>query len=180
MPGGGGRLWGEERLGFGRGFLAFPGMGSEVPGAMTDREQREQAPTRWGWPAGPLICTSGPLAPSSPECYLFSNHSKARKSEEVAPGPCAPETQCGLFPFQREGWGLTGLRGRVPSFLKAACHRVCEPLGREGCEAWSFLALKDLMASSPPTHLFGSRGVVGPRAQARIPDLSVSQSNVLP
>lgn len=54
MPGGWGRgrFWREGSLEFGRGFLAFRGMGAGVPGAMMDRQLRDQPQTRWGWGAG--------------------------------------------------------------------------------------------------------------------------------
>lgn len=42
----GGRLRAEEPLEFGRGFLTFPGLGAEAPGAVMDRQLREPAQTR--------------------------------------------------------------------------------------------------------------------------------------
>ena len=53
MGGGEGRLRAEEPLEFGRGFLTFPGLGAEAPGAVMDRQLREPAQTRWGAVAGP-------------------------------------------------------------------------------------------------------------------------------
>lgn len=61
-----GEARGEESPEFGRGFLAFPGMGAGAPGALMGRQLREQAQTRWGWQAGCLDLLLLGLPPPAP------------------------------------------------------------------------------------------------------------------